>query len=63
MHDPNQAAAELRRVVTQYGFKGALVNDTQRFGEDDMMFYDSPEWDVFWSTVTDLDVPFYLHPR
>lgn len=63
MHDPNQAAAELRRVVAQYGFKGALVNDTQRSGEDDMMFYDSPEWGVFWSTVTDLDVPFYMHPR
>ncbi|KAJ6624241.1 hypothetical protein B0H10DRAFT_1784996, partial [Mycena sp. CBHHK59/15] len=21
-----------------------------------------PEWDVFWQTVTELDVPFYLHP-
>ncbi|RBR16872.1 uncharacterized protein FIESC28_06787 [Fusarium coffeatum] len=65
MHDPKEAAEELRRVVTKYGFKGALVNDTQRAGPDgdDMVFYDGPEWDVFWSTVTDLDVPFYLHPR
>ena len=65
MHDPRQAADELRRVVTTYGFKGALVNDTQRAGPDgdDMIFYDQPEWDVFWSTVTELDVPFYLHPR
>jgi 2,3-dihydroxybenzoate decarboxylase len=65
MHDPQQAADELRRTVTQYGFKGALVNDTQRSGPDgdDMIFYDGPEWDVFWSTVTELDVPFYLHPR
>ena len=65
MHDPQEAATELRRCVTQYGFKGALVNDTQRSGPDgdDMIFYDGPEWDVFWSTVTDLDVPFYLHPR
>ncbi|KAJ6441089.1 amidohydrolase family protein [Purpureocillium lavendulum] len=65
MHDPEQAAAELRRCVTQYGFKGALVNDTQRAGPDgdDMIFYDGPEWDVFWGTVTELDVPFYLHPR
>jgi 2,3-dihydroxybenzoate decarboxylase len=41
------------------------VNDTQRAGSDgdDMIFYDGPEWDVFWSTVTELDVPFYLHPR
>ncbi|KAL1582553.1 2,3-dihydroxybenzoate decarboxylase [Cladosporium halotolerans] len=65
MHDPNEASAELRRVITKYGFKGALVNDTQRAGADgdDMIFYDGPEWDVFWSTVEELDVPFYLHPR
>ncbi|KAK7517910.1 amidohydrolase family protein [Phyllosticta citriasiana] len=65
MHDPQQAAAELRRCVKSYGFLGALVNDTQRAGPDgdDMIFYDGPDWDVFWSTVEELDVPFYLHPR
>ena len=65
MHDPSEAAAELKRCVQTLGFKGALVNDTQRAGNDgdDMIFYDAPEWDVFWTTVTDLDVPFYLHPR
>ncbi|KAK8177509.1 amidohydrolase family protein [Phyllosticta citrichinensis] len=65
MHDPQQAAAELRRCVKSYGFLGALVNDTQRAGPDGdvMIFYDGPEWDVFWSTVEELDVPFYLHPR
>ncbi|OAQ66082.1 amidohydrolase family protein [Pochonia chlamydosporia 170] len=65
MHNPQEAADELKRCVTKYGFKGALVNDTQRAGADgdDMVFYDGPEWDVFWSTVTELDVPFYLHPR
>jgi 2,3-dihydroxybenzoate decarboxylase len=65
MHDPKQASEELRRCVTQLGFKGALVNDTQRAGTDgdDMIFYDNEEWDVFWSTLTELDVPFYLHPR
>jgi 2,3-dihydroxybenzoate decarboxylase len=65
MHDPQEAATELRRCVKELGFKGALVNDTQRCGPDgdDMVFYDGAEWDVFWSTVTELDVPFYLHPR
>ena len=65
MHDPKTAAEELRRCVTQYGFKGALVNDTQRNDESGtgMIFYDTPDWDVFWSTVQELDVPFYLHPR
>jgi len=65
MHDPKEAAAELKRCVIKYGFKGALVNDTQRAGSDgdDVIFYDSAAWDVFWSTVSELDVPFYLHPR
>ncbi|GIK03914.1 hypothetical protein Aspvir_007989 [Aspergillus viridinutans] len=30
---------------------------------DDMIFYDQPEWDIFWQACTDLDVPLYLHPR
>lgn len=65
MHNPKEAADELRRVVTEYGFKGALVNDTQRAGSDgeDYVFYDQPEWDVFWETLVELDVPLYLHPR
>ncbi|KAL1296815.1 hypothetical protein AAFC00_004441 [Neodothiora populina] len=65
MHDPQEAAAELERCVKDYSFKGALVNDTQRSGADGegMIFYDTPEWDVFWQTCTKLDVPFYLHPR
>ncbi|KAI7691401.1 2,3-dihydroxybenzoate, partial [Hortaea werneckii] len=65
MHHPSEAAAELERCVLELGFKGALVNDTQRTGHDgdDMIFYDGPEWDLFWETCTKLDVPFYLHPR
>jgi 2,3-dihydroxybenzoate decarboxylase len=65
MHNPQEAADELRRCVTKYGFKGALVNDTQRAGPDgeDLIFYDQPEWDVFWKTCVELDVPFYIHPR
>lgn len=64
MHDPAEAAAELRRCVEQYGFKGALVNDIQ-IGPDgeSLIFYDKPEWDVFWQTCVELDVPFYLHPK
>ncbi|KAJ8090429.1 hypothetical protein PM082_019027 [Marasmius tenuissimus] len=29
----------------------------------DTLFYDQPEYDVFWETATELDVPVYLHPR
>ncbi|KAG6820544.1 hypothetical protein H0H93_015429 [Arthromyces matolae] len=28
-----------------------------------LIFYDQPEFDVFWQTVTELDVPIYFHPR
>ena len=27
-----------------------------------LIFYDSPEWDSFWRTCIELDLPFYLHP-
>lgn len=42
-----------------------MVNDAQRAGPDgdDLIFYDTPEWDVFFKTLTDLDVPMYIHPR
>ena len=28
-----------------------------------LLFYDRPEYDVFWQTVSELDVPVYFHPR
>ena len=62
MHDPQTAADELRRCVKEYGFLGSLVNDNQRTESDTPIFYDTPEWDVFWQTCVELDVPFYLHP-
>jgi len=63
MHDPKEAADELTRCVKELGFVGALVNDNQRAQDgQSIIFYDGPEWDVFWKTCEDLDVPFYLHP-
>jgi 2,3-dihydroxybenzoate decarboxylase len=56
MHDPQTAADELRRCVTKYGFLGSLVNDNQRTADDMPIFYDTPEWDVFWKTCVELDV-------
>ncbi|KAJ6615107.1 hypothetical protein B0H10DRAFT_2258743 [Mycena sp. CBHHK59/15] len=52
MHDPHVAAKELTRCVKELGFLGALVNGTQRGGVDGETL----------QTVTELDVPFYLHP-
>ena len=64
MQDPHAAGAELKRCITELGFKGALVNGfTQRDVPDSAFYYDMPEYRDFWQVVSDLDVPFYLHPR
>jgi gamma-resorcylate decarboxylase len=64
MQDPEAAALELTRCVTDLGFKGAMVNCfTQRRVQDSAVYYDLPEFRPFWATVAELDVPFYLHPR
>jgi 2,3-dihydroxybenzoate decarboxylase len=74
MHDPVQAAGELRRCFgarpgaegeASRGFVGCIVNDYQSTGEDrnGMVFYDGKEYDPFWAVVEELDVPVYLHPR
>src|SRR6185437_8336876 len=61
MHDPDKAARELERCVREMGFKGALVNGFQQVGTDDnVKYYDLPEYRSFWATVSKLDVPFYL---
>lgn len=27
------------------------------------LYYDQPGYDIFWQTLSDLNVPLYLHPR
>lgn len=64
MQDPDAASRELVRCVKDLGFKGALVNGfTQKDVPDSAIYFDIPEYRSFWSTVSELDVPFYLHPR
>jgi 2,3-dihydroxybenzoate decarboxylase len=64
MQDPDAASRELTRCVKELGFKGALVNGfTQKGVPDSAIYYDIQEYRSFWSTVSQLDVPFYLHPR
>lgn len=65
MHNPEIAAKEARRAVKTLGFQGVIVNDFQSTGEDGegAIFYDQPEWDMFWEEIQALDVPFYMHPR
>ncbi|KAF2199153.1 amidohydrolase 2 [Delitschia confertaspora ATCC 74209] len=65
MHDPKQAADELRRCVKEYGFHGALLNNFQHAGPggETYLFYDQPAYDVFWKAMVELDVPLYIHPN
>jgi len=65
MHDPAQAAKELTRSIKELGLVGCMLNDFQSSGPDGdtMLHYDNENYDVFWKTVQDLDVPVYMHPR
>merc|ERR1712093_60696 len=49
MHDPTQAAKEVRRAITELGMCGVIVNDFQSIGdENSVVFYDQSDYDVFW---------------
>lgn len=66
MHDPAQAADELRRCWTQLeGFVGVILNDFQSAGPDGntMLYYDDPVYDTFWKVAEELNAPVYIHPR
>ncbi len=57
MSDPEAAASELERTITQHGFVGALI-DCHVNGR----YYDGPEYELFWRKAEKLDVPIYIHP-
>ena len=57
MGEPVEAADELRRTVKEFKFVGALVDN-----HDQGKYYDGADYDVFWKTAQELDVPIYLHP-
>jgi 2,3-dihydroxybenzoate decarboxylase len=57
LQDPQAAAKELERAVTELGMKGALVN-----AHTNGMYLDDPKLRVVWEIAEGLDVPLYLHP-
>ena len=57
LQDPQAAAKELERAVTQLGMKGALVN-----AHTQGRYLDDPALRVVWEYAQGLDVPLYLHP-
>lgn len=54
---PEAAARELERTVTEYSFKGAMINGRTK-GE----YLDNPRFWPIFETAQALDVPIYLHP-
>ncbi len=64
MQDPDAATKELTRAVSDLGLVGALINGFSQVDDENTVVYlDDPRYGDFWSTVAELDVPIYLHPR
>ncbi len=55
--DPEAAADELERTVTQHGFKGAMIH-----GLTNGVFFDDKRFWPIMERAEALDVPIYLHP-
>jgi predicted TIM-barrel fold metal-dependent hydrolase len=55
--DPEAAADELERSVTELGFKGAMIH-----GLADGVFVDAKRFWPIFARAEKLDVPIYLHP-
>jgi predicted TIM-barrel fold metal-dependent hydrolase len=54
---PQDAADELERTVTQFGFKGALIN-----GHTNGRYLDDISFSPILEKAQTLDVPIYIHP-
>jgi 2,3-dihydroxybenzoate decarboxylase len=59
--DPEAAAADLRRAVTDLGALGALVTGYTNAASG--IYLDDPSFEPLWSELAELTVPLYLHPR
>jgi gamma-resorcylate decarboxylase len=64
LQDPEAAAQELERAVTQLGCVGVLINGYSNVGDENTAQYlDESQVQPFWDRVSALKVPVYLHPR
>jgi uncharacterized protein len=57
LHDPDVAADEMRRCVTDLGFVGTLIS-----GTCGGRFLDDPRYDVVLAAAEEVDLPIYVHP-
>jgi 2,3-dihydroxybenzoate decarboxylase len=55
--DPDAAASELRRAVSQLGLVGGLIN-----GHSRGRYLDDPAYEPLFACAQELDAPIYLHP-
>lgn len=55
--DPESAATELRRAVTELGMRSAMLPVAQPVGA-----LSDPGFDAVWQTAVDFDIPIVLHP-
>lgn len=56
--DPEAAAAELERAVTQLGFKGTMIT-----GSVQNEYLDKKKYRPIFAKAEELDVPIYIHPK
>ena len=69
MQSPKDAVIELERCINDLGMVGVLLNGNDIIYENHsklinkMLFYDTPDYDIFWKKLVELDVPLYIHPR
>ena len=57
VQDANAAARELERCVSQFGFKGAMIN-----GHTNGLYLDDRSLDPFWEAAERLSALIYIHP-
>jgi aminocarboxymuconate-semialdehyde decarboxylase len=57
MQDPNAAAGELRRAVTELGLRGGHIASNVNG-----RYLDSPEYTPIFEAAVDLDIPLFVHP-
>ncbi len=56
--EPEAAAPELERAVTQLGFRGAML-----YGRTGTILADAPEFDELYAAAERLRVPLHFHPQ
>ncbi|KAJ3972532.1 amidohydrolase 2 [Lentinula raphanica] len=59
VNDYQQSGSDNGKYIFSLLFQ-SLAN---RWFLDTLIYYDQPEFDIFWKMVVELDVPIYFHPR